>query len=166
MGDGKQCRYTVNMNPDPVFWLSGDDDEMKAAILQAQQSFPEFMREVEADVLRRVPRLEAALVKAYFFEAEMPDQGEHLFVEEVQVKGDAVRGTLSGTPQFVRGLTDGQSVTFPVSQISDWFLVTDGQGRGGYTLDVLARRMSPADYRRAAKYPPFAWFKWRYKAKG
>ena len=149
------------MSDDPICTVDGSDAEMNAAIRLAQQTFPEFVREIELESHRIFPALEAAVVKAFFFEPATPERGEHMFVDEIEVEGEMIHGVLSGTPQSVSGLTEGQRVSFPLAQLSDWFIVICGRGRGGYTLDVIAKRMPPDLYREAATQPPFSWFAWR-----
>src|SRR3954452_5237731 len=121
------------MNDDPLFWLDGSDDEMLTAIKKAQQTFPQFAKELEQESRRVVPALDAAVVKAFFFESATPKQGEHMFVNQVRLDGDTVHGVISGTPRFVTSLSEGQDVSFPTSRISDWFIVIKGRGEGGHT---------------------------------
>jgi uncharacterized protein YegJ (DUF2314 family) len=149
------------MTDDPICTVDGGDAEMNAAIRLAQQTFPEFVREIELESRRIIPALDAAVVKAFFFEPATPARGEHMFVDEIEVEGEVIHGVLSGTPQSVRGLAEGQRVSFPLVQLSDWFIVIGGRGRGGYTLDVIAKRMPPDAYREASTQPPFSWFAWR-----
>lgn len=151
------------MSDDPIYTLSGSDPEMNSAIKRAQDSFSEFIEELEIDSRRIVPGLEAAIVKAFFFEPATPQQGEHMFVDQIRVEGDMVYGILSSTPKSVRGLSEEQEVSFPISRISDWFVVSEGRGKGGYTLDILAQRMPRSAYLEASKHPPFSWFAWRKK---
>ena len=149
------------MNDDPLFWISGSDTEMKAAIENAQRTFPEFAKELEIESRRIVPALDEALVKAFFFEPGTPEQGEHMFVDEVRLEGKIVHGVLVGTPQFVTSLSEGQRVSIPVTRISDWFIVINGRGKGGHTLGVIAKQMGTSAYRKVANEPPFSWFAWR-----
>jgi len=107
--------------------------------------------------------LDAAVVKAFFFDPDTPERGEHMFVDEIRVEGQTIHGVISGTPNSVTSVSEGQTVSFPVSRVSDWFIVISGRGQGGHTLDAIARRMPPAAYREAAKQPPFSWFAWRHK---
>ncbi len=149
------------MSDDPIYTLSGRDPAMSAAIKRAQETFPEFIQALELESRRVVPALEAAIVKAFFFEPATSEKGEHMFVDQVRVEDGVVHGILSSTPHTVAGFVEGQEVSFPVSQISDWFIVIDGRGQGGHTLDVIAKQMPKDAYREASKHPPFAWFRWR-----
>lgn len=151
------------MSIDPICTVDGDDPEMNAAIRVAQQTFPEFVREIELESRRIIPALDAAVVKAFFFEPATPARGEHMFVDQIEVEGEMIHGVLSGTPQAVRGLTEGQRVSFPLAQLSDWFIVIQGRGKGGHTIDLIAKRMGRSAYRAVAAQPPFSWFAWRQK---
>jgi len=146
------------MNEDPLVTIDGGDPEMNAAIKRAQETFPEFAKEVGADSRRVIPACEVAVLKVFFPDAERPDTGEHMFVDGVWLEGERVNGTLASSPQSVAGLEEGQAVSFPVKRISDWFLVRDGVASGGHTLKVLASRMTKDEYAEASQYPPFAWF--------
>lgn len=127
---------------------------MNSAIKKAQETFPEFVKELEMESRRVVPALDAAIVKAFFFEPTTPEKGEHMFVNHVRVEGDLVHGILSSTPHSVAGLREGEEVSFPISRVSDWFVVIEGRGKGGHTLDVIAKRMPKAAYAQASKHPP------------
>ncbi len=149
------------MNDNPHVWVSGADEEMNAAIKMAQQTFPEFVAELELESRRIIPALDYAVVKAFFSDPATPDQGEDMFVSDVRVEGQTVHGILNGTPRFVTSLSEGQRVSFPVSRISDWFIVRGGRGKGGHLIDLIAKRMPRADYEAVSSQPPFSWFAWR-----
>ncbi|HWA25840.1 MAG TPA: DUF2314 domain-containing protein [Lacunisphaera sp.] len=146
------------MNQDPIFTVSGNDPEMNAAIKKAQDSFPEFIRELELESRRVIPALDEAIVKAFFFDPESPEEGEHMFVESIRFEDGMIHGVLSGEPQHLQSYSLGQEVSFPVSRVSDWFVVIGGRGKGGYTLEIIARRMPATVYREARSQPPFSWF--------
>ena len=152
------------MNDEPIFTVDGSDAEMNAAIKRAKQTFPEFVKELELESRRIIPALDAAVVKVFFFDPDTPERGEHMFVDEVRVEGQAVHGVISSTPSSVTSVSEGQAVSFPISRISDWFIVINGRGQGGHTLDVIAKRMPPEEYREAADQPPFSWFAWRHQS--
>lgn len=131
---------------------------MVAAIRKAQAALPEFAEQLRMDARRILPALEVAVVKAFFPAPGTPAEGEHMFVDQVQIDGESVHGVLASEPSWIPGLKEGQEVRFPASRISDWFYVIRGRGHGGFTLDVLRKRMSADEYREAAEFPPFSWF--------
>lgn len=146
------------MNTDPIIFLSGGDAAIAAAIKKAQATFPEFVRELELEARRVIPALDAAIVKAFFPNPNRPDEGEHLFIDDILVEQGTVHGTIASAPQMVSGLSEGQRVSFPIAHVSDWFIVTNGRGKGGHTLDIIAKGMGREAHKEAAGYPPFVWF--------
>lgn len=137
------------MDENTIHWLEGGDPTMTAAIKNAQATFPEFVHELEIEEHRIIPALEAAVVKAFFPHPQDPAKGEHMFVEGISIESNLIHGVLSSDSNYVPGLREGQKVSFPYSRISDWFLVIDGKGRGGHTLQAIASSMSQEEYAEA-----------------
>src|SRR5947209_17922601 len=113
---------------------------MNAAIKRAQQTFPEFVKELELESRRIIPALDAAVVKAFFFDPDTPERGEHMFVDDIRVEGQTIHGVVSGTPNSVTSVSEGQTVSFPASGARNGSTATKVPGRGGPSLDVIARR--------------------------
>ena len=149
------------MSEEIIYTLDGSDTEMNSAIQMAQRTFQEFVEELELESRRIVPALEAAIVKAFFFDPDTPDQGEHMFVDDIRLEGENIHGVVCGAPQSVKSVTEGQKVSFPISRVSDWLVVVNGRGKGGYTIDVIARRMDIEAFHAVENHPPFSWFAWR-----
>jgi len=142
-----------------VIWCEGEDAEMIAAIREAQSTFPEFLKALELDTHRTLPVIEATIIKAFFPKTDDPKKGEHMFVTDLIVTKDGMRGLLSNEPLVVDYVKEGDTVVIPASRVSDWIYVISGKGRGGFTLRVIAQQMSSEDFQEAAKEPPFLWFK-------
>jgi uncharacterized protein YegJ (DUF2314 family) len=149
------------MNEDPIKWCEGDDPEMVAAIAKAQATLPDFLAELDREAHRIIPALDAAVAKVFFSHPGRPGAGEHMFVDQLRRDGENIRGVLASDSMFVPGLKAGRQVAFPLTRISDWFYVVRGRGQGGYTIDLIASRMSKQEYLAASKSPPFSWFAWR-----
>jgi len=148
---------------EPLHWTSAEDPDMARAILSAQASFTEFARHAELEYSRIVPAFTHVGVKAFFSNPRRPGSGEHMFVEQITTDGRNITGTLASTPQAIPNLREGQRVTFPVSDLSDWFLVIRDQGLGGFTIDVMKRQMRPAELKQYENQPPLAWYRHRTK---
>lgn len=134
--------------------VESDDAEMEAAMVRARDAFPKFWSEVSEDYQRVIPALTLAQIKAYFHDEDDPQGGEHMWVGEVTLDGELISGTLMSHPGNLDSVSEGDSVEFPVSRLSDWLLVDDGKAKGLYTVQVLRARMS--DDERAthdANYP-------------
>lgn len=152
-----------------ILWMAGDDPEMISAYSSAQRTFLEFARHAEMERCRIVPAFEDVSVKAFFpvdktqSDGMQAADGEHLYVKDVSTDGKTVYGILNGDPHDISWLKDGDHVAFPLSRLSDWMLVphAEGAAMGGFTVDVLKTRMSPAELREYEQYPPLKWFKHR-----
>lgn len=159
------------MTENNVQWMAGDDPEMLKAYQAAQKTFLEFARHAELEQNRMVPAFENVSVKAFFpIDPKRTDNmqasaGEHMYVTNVSTDGKTVFGTLNADPQHIRWLKDGDAVSFPISRLSDWFLIPAGNkpGIGGFTIDVLKRQMDPRELAEYEQSPPLKWFKQRGK---
>ena len=86
----------------------------------------------------------------------MPEAGggEHMWGGEVSFDGELISGILMSHPGHLDSVSEGDSVEFSVSRLSDWLIVDDDRAKGLYTVQVLRARMSD-DERAAhdANYP-------------
>ena len=157
------------MAEDRIQWMSGDVPAMVSAMTAAQRTFAEFARHAELEQNRVVPCFENVSVKAFFpvrqnSGGEQQDtEGEHMFVRNVATDGTTVFGILNSDPGRVRWVKEGQAVRFPVTSVSDWFLVPVAEGTryGGFTVDVMKQAMSAEELREYEKLPPLMWYKHR-----
>lgn len=140
----------------PVYGVSSDDPAMRAAIEQARATFGDFLRELEADSRRVIPALATTLVKGYFSDDDAPSDGEHMWVEVQDWNGNSVTGILLSQPGHVKSVRVGDTVRVPRERLSDWLYDSDGTARGAFTVQVLRRRMSPAERREHDAHYPFA----------
>lgn len=138
-------------------WMVGEDPEMIRAIEAAQATFLEFARQAELENFRPDPAFDEIAIKAFFPHPDQPDDGEHLFATFVATDGEIVEAILDADPYCVPGLAEGQRVRFELKYLSDWLLVVNGRGLGGFTVGVMMRYMSEAHF----DYPPYCWFKSR-----
>lgn len=155
------------MPENSIVWTDGEDPDMIRAIENAQITFPEFARQAELENFRIVPGFVQIAVKAFFPDPARPTKGEHMFVTDVHTDGNTITGILASDPNDPRlGVVEGQEVKFPVSRLSDWFLVTDRMGLGGFTIDVLKRQMPLSQLKAYQNQPPLSWYKHRGEADG
>mgnify|MGYP000878497668 CR=1 FL=1 len=126
------------------FSASGEDAAMIAAFKDAQDNFKYFWRELSWEYRRIIPALSMAAVKVAFsqqFEDEDEPVVEHMWINEIDFDGDTITGTLINTPNELTNVNNGDAVTIPVSQISDWLIIFDGKPYGGYTMQVMRANM-------------------------
>ena len=146
----------MNSDAQPtVISVQSDDVEMQAAMQTAREKFPEFWGEVSADYKRPIPILDGSMVKAYFHDSDAPQNGEHMWVREVEYDGETITGVLADTPQNLRSVRAGEHVSFPLSKLKDWLYVERGRAVGAFTVKLLRSRMTEAQRRAHDSHYPF-----------
>ncbi|QJW99768.1 hypothetical protein FTUN_7391 [Frigoriglobus tundricola] len=90
----------------------------------------------------------------FFPHPQNPAVGEHMWVNEVAFGPDDMTGTLCNDPGWLRGLRCGQRVALSLDRVSDGFFVSGGALRGGFTLKLLYRQYTPAQFAECRSDPP------------
>ncbi len=117
----------------PIATISGDDEEMKAAVAEAQRRWPEFVVAFED----RPEEDEAPfLVKAPFYHDE---NTEFMWVKVTGIENQVVYGRLGNEPANIPHLHEGDRVRVKEDDVNDWMCVVQGKPVGGFTLKVLGR---------------------------
>ncbi len=116
------------------------DAALTVAIAEARRTFPRFAARLAAPR----PGDDGFAVKV-----AVPHAGghEHLWLGDLVLGRDSLRGTVQNASVYVPGLTMGRRLVAPRSAVTDWMFVEAGVLRGAFTTRVLLRRM-PADERR------------------
>lgn len=126
------------------FFAPGDDAAMLAAYKNAQDNFKYFWRELSWEYRRIIPALDMAAVKVAFMQ-DVPGEPEpiveHMWVNEIDFDGDTISGVLINTPNELTNVNNGDAVTIPLTQISDWLIICEGKPYGGYTMQVMRAQM-------------------------
>jgi len=134
-----------------VFLFDGSDPEMQRAHEHARANFRYFWREVHWERRRIIPGLDMASVKAPFSDGPQGSaQGEnpeveHMWLSDVDFDGREVSGVLLNSPNWLTSVKEGDPVSIPLSQISDWMYVIGGEVYGAYTVNLLRSRMGRAE---------------------
>ncbi len=131
----------------PVTFFKSDDPEIEQASENARDTFRFFWKEVTLDYNRIVPALELACLKVPFSDdKDDPDsQVEHMWVSEVDFDGVQIHGSLINSPNWLKSVKEGDSVSFKIKEISDWFCVLGGEAYGAYSVQVIRSRMSETE---------------------
>ncbi len=124
------------MEDKEIFWADGDSPKMSEAFQHAQQTFKYFWRELSWEYRRIIPALNIACVKVAFTQ-ETEDKEkpivEHMWINEVMFDGTNVTGTLINDPYELTNISNGDTVTVPLHQISDWlFAITEDTPKSGF----------------------------------
>ncbi|MBX7532752.1 DUF2314 domain-containing protein [Qipengyuania sp. 1XM1-15A] len=119
---------------DPIMEFESVDEQMNAAIAEAQASAPRFLA-----LLDNPP------AGASNFVFKFPLEGyEHIWVGSVERDGDYLTGRLKNNPH-AEGWKLGDVVRVPVTAISDWgYVDRTGVAQGYYTVRVMIDHMEPA----------------------
>jgi uncharacterized protein len=126
---------------EPVFFASGDDEEVAQASVLARRTFRYFWRELSWERRRIVPAFDSACVKLPF---EGSGKVEHMWIDEVDFDGDNVSGVLLNEPNEGGSVHRGDRVESPLARLGDWMLAGDAV-LGAFTVRVLRSRMSAVE---------------------
>ena len=131
-----------------IFFAKGDSPEMIKAFTDAQNTFKYLWRELSWEYRRIVPALEVACVKVAFSEQiDATDEPiiEHMWINDIMFDGEEIKGTLINTPNELTNVENGDEVTIPLNQISDWLFATRGKTYGGFTIQAMRSDMSKGE---------------------
>ena len=130
----------------PIIRYPGDDEDLVRAYQRAQETFGHYLREMTWEYRRIIPGVQISQIKARFDDEEIGGDGdpEHMWIADATFDGIEITGTLNNDPNWLKSVKAGDTVTFPLSRLSDWLLVV-GQGEvyGGFTIQVMRARMDP-----------------------
>lgn len=113
-----------------IVYISGDDEEIRDAILKAQRRLPEFQRIVDENNQHVFPPYGVPMVKICV-ENETLGAVEHIWLEGVYFDKSEVAGTA------VDQKTEYRS---PISKITDWMYFEGKKMRGGFVERILMKR--------------------------
>lgn len=134
------------------------DDLMQQAIVNARKSFKIFWRELSWEARRVVSGLDLAIVKITVQMAGYGDdldeckddeaKLEHVWINDIEFDGEIVSGTLMNQPIMATHLHKGDRISRKLQLIDDWIYVQKGLVYGGYTVQVMRRRMDERELRK------------------
>ncbi|WP_426481655.1 DUF2314 domain-containing protein [Chryseobacterium sp. R2ACT005] len=123
-------------NEPDVHILQGEDNEMNAAIENAQKSLYKFKEAIES----HNPDYFNFALKERF---TTPDSGsEHIWISEVQYSDHKFYGIVDGNPISTTEVKLGDTIEINSQQITDWMYIDKNIVKGAYTTKVLRKRMS------------------------
>ncbi len=128
------CPACKRSKGDPVVNVEKDDAEMNAAIAEARQRWPELL------AAYREHKGESYAVKYPF--PTKNGGNEHIWISVTNIEGDSVTGLIDNEPVNDIGHKNGDSVTVPGKELSDWMYMPPGSKDyvGGFTIKVLLAR--------------------------
>lgn len=127
------------------------DQKMEAAMDQASANLDKF----EAALKKAAPTTKDFAIKYLVVEG---DEGEYLWINEIQFANKKFTGKIANQPQFAKTVKFGQTVTLDEEDVDDWMYVEDGKLKGGYTIRAQREMMQ------ATERPKFdAQFKFKFE---
>lgn len=130
---------------DKIFFAKGDSPEMIDAFAKAQATFKYFWRELSWEHRRIIPGLNVACVKVAFSQ-QLPGDSEptveHMWINDINFDGDTIYGTLINDPNELTNVSNGDEISIPVSQISDWLFAINDRTYGGFTIQAMRAGMT------------------------
>jgi uncharacterized protein YegJ (DUF2314 family) len=138
-GTGGEPSITAKAESDKVAMASADDAAMLRAFAKAKGSLDAFLARVAA----KDPLVQEPLVKIKVQDGEAV---EYFWIGSFSQESGWLNGTVTNDPEVVHNIYNGQTISFPRSQIFDW-TYTDaqsGQMIGNYTACALLTMRSQA----------------------
>jgi uncharacterized protein YegJ (DUF2314 family) len=139
-----------------IYRINSDDKEMLSAMQKARDTFEIFKSEVIQDYSRKIPVLDTILIKAYFYDADFPNDGEHLWLKDIRFEEKRIIGEIVSEPGHVKSVKSGEKVSILLEQLSDWLYVCDGKAHGAFTIRLLRKRMTPQECQEHDKGYPYS----------
>jgi uncharacterized protein YegJ (DUF2314 family) len=119
--------------------IPDDDDEIKAAIAEAQHRLPEFRRIIEEDAHRIIPVYAGALAKVCV-ENENSDVIEHIWLEGIFFERGEIGGRVLTPPNDIPDISECAELRVSTSLISDWMYYEGDTMHGGFVERILMKR--------------------------
>lgn len=122
--------------------------EMLAAIGRARASLDDFLE------LVRHPEPDTSTFKLKILVRD-GNAMETFWVKPFWILDEGFEGTIANTPEVVRNVSLGETVTFSRDDIVDWGYVRNKRQVGSFTVCVLFKYMRPADVEYFRRYNGF-----------
>jgi uncharacterized protein YegJ (DUF2314 family) len=122
--------------------------EMLAAIERARASLDDFLE------LVRHPDPETSTFKLKIIVRDGAAM-ETFWVKPFWILDNGFEGAIANTPEVVRNVSLGETVSFSRDDVVDWGYVRNGRQVGSFTVCVLFRYMRPADVDYFRRYNGF-----------
>ena len=123
-----------------VEMVAGDDTEMNAAILEAQETLPLFIQAFQ----------NPKSTQTYFgIKAKFPygdgDSAEHLWLSDLSYKNNLFIGVVGNEPVYVKTIQMGDQISVSIADISDWMIIEENRLLGGFTIHALRNNLTPSE---------------------
>lgn len=126
------------VKPDGIVIVAKDDTDMAAAMRKARETLPGFLKLACAPQ----PTMTSFAVKVAVLEG---DDAEFFWIAPFEQRKNQFVGRIDNTPQLVKKVKYGQTITFREDEIVDWLYQDSGSMRGNCTACAMLKRESPQE---------------------
>jgi uncharacterized protein YegJ (DUF2314 family) len=112
--------------------VSTQNEAVNAAIEKAKRTLPVFFERLD-----KPQRGDTDFQIKIRFVTNQPPNGEHVWARDVRRDGTNVTATIATVPRNIPDLKQGQRVTVPITQVTDWLIENGGKYHGAYTVRAL-----------------------------
>ena len=139
-GAGGEPSITAKAQSNKVAMASVDDAAMLQAFAKAKSSLGAFLARVAA----KDPLVQEPLVK---LKVQDGDAVEYFWIGSLSQESGGLKGTVKNDPEVVHNIKNGQTISFPRSQIFDWMYTDANSGKmiGNYTACALLTHEKPSE---------------------
>ena len=117
--------------------VSTQNEAVNAAIEKAKRTLPVFFERLD-----KPQRGDTDFQIKIRFVTNQPPNGEHVWARDVRRDGTNISATIATVPRNIPDLKQGQRVTVPITQVTDWLIENGGKYHGAYTVRALLPFMS------------------------
>lgn len=117
--------------------VSTQNEAVNAAIEKAKRTLPDFFARLD-----KPQRGDTDFQIKIRFVTNQPPNGEHVWARDVRRDGTNVTATITTVPRNIPDLRQGQRVTVPITQVTDWLVESGGKYHGAYTVRALLPYMN------------------------
>lgn len=114
------------------------EERMEAAMDEASSKLDQFV-----SVLKKPSANQADFAVKYL--VVEGDEGEYLWLNEVQMVRKKFTGKVANHPQFAKSVKFGQTVSISEDEVDDWMYVENGKLKGGYTIRAQRETLKGED---------------------
>lgn len=133
-------RQIIAKDSTKIIIVNQGDKEMDAAISKARESLNSF----DSALLSKSRVYNSFSLKVRFTYNDN-NNGEHIWFSNIAKVNNEYIGIVNNEPEYVSNLKLGDTLQINKADISDWMYFDKDILRGGFTIKLLRKRMTPSE---------------------
>ena len=122
----------------PIYSVQNDDAEMNHAIFKAIQTLDTF----KVALLSKNKEFKYFALKTRYLTAT---GSEHIWLKNIIIKDKKYVGIVANLPESIPDVKLGDTISILKNNITDWMYLDNKKLRGGFTIQLLRKRMTKAE---------------------